>query len=382
VITEGEKKAMKAVQEGIACVAVQGVWSWADPSSRAEEKVSGRNTSADTRPLEALLTTANKYKEVLVLGDSDLAGKPQARAGFEALVRSLRKLKIRAYFNVCPPSKGKEADGTGVSDVGKQGLDDWLAAEGPSFVRKSLELLSFAAQVLYERPSEAYSAEGFAQYAEGRLVHSPGMGWMAWNNVHWEADQGNVSVRRLVNDFAGEVRARAESMDEWANRVARLWPHRHVDDLPEPVRNWVNPIKSAAKDLKKVFDALRSTRGINNTITLAESYISIGADVWDRDPLILGVRNGIVDLKTGKLLKPDPKLYLSRCAGVEYAPEAKCPVWMTFLERVQPDAHAREALQALAGYSATGHTGTQAAFFHYGTGSTVRAPTSSRSLAL
>ena len=31
VITEGEKKAMKAVQEGIACVAVQGTWSWADP---------------------------------------------------------------------------------------------------------------------------------------------------------------------------------------------------------------------------------------------------------------------------------------------------------------------------------------------------------------
>jgi hypothetical protein len=102
VITEGEKKAMKAVQDGIPCVAVQGVWSWADPNCRAEEKIAACNTSADTRPMDALLIIATKYKEVLVLGDSDLAEKLQARAGFEVLVQSLRKRKIRAYFNLCP----------------------------------------------------------------------------------------------------------------------------------------------------------------------------------------------------------------------------------------------------------------------------------------
>src|ERR1039457_4574963 len=31
VVTEGEKKAAKAVQEGIHCVGIQGVWSWCDP---------------------------------------------------------------------------------------------------------------------------------------------------------------------------------------------------------------------------------------------------------------------------------------------------------------------------------------------------------------
>ena len=44
VVTEGEKKAAKAVQEGIHCVAVQGVWSWADSGDRAIEK-SGKRAS-------------------------------------------------------------------------------------------------------------------------------------------------------------------------------------------------------------------------------------------------------------------------------------------------------------------------------------------------
>jgi hypothetical protein len=51
VVTEGEKKAAKAVQEGIHCVGVQGVWSWCDPGYRAVEKGEGDHISEETAPL-------------------------------------------------------------------------------------------------------------------------------------------------------------------------------------------------------------------------------------------------------------------------------------------------------------------------------------------
>ncbi|MGB8477325.1 MAG: DUF3854 domain-containing protein [Acidobacteriaceae bacterium] len=77
VITEGEKKASKAVQEGIHCIAIQGVWSWCDAGHRAQEKSEGSSVSVDTPPITALIELANKYERVLVLGDSDLDYNPK-----------------------------------------------------------------------------------------------------------------------------------------------------------------------------------------------------------------------------------------------------------------------------------------------------------------
>ena len=45
---------------------------------------------------------------------------------------------------------------------------------------------------------------------------------------------------------------------------------------------------------------------------------------FDADPWLLGVRNGAVDLRTGKLLAPSPELRISKVCPVEY--DGECDV--------------------------------------------------------
>jgi hypothetical protein len=111
VITEGEKKSAKAVQEGIPAVGIQGVWSAFAPGLRASEKLRGKPASEETPPIAALLDVARKYHNVLVLGDSDLLTNPQARAGLETLAKSLAHQGVRAVVAYCPPAVEIRPDG-------------------------------------------------------------------------------------------------------------------------------------------------------------------------------------------------------------------------------------------------------------------------------
>jgi putative DNA primase/helicase len=54
--------------------------------------------------------------------------------------------------------------------------------------------------------------------------------------------------------------------------------------------------------------------------------------------------------------------------GVNYNPKAECPLWLKFLEQIQPDREMRDFLQRIAGYCLTGSTREQAFFIFYGTG--------------
>ena len=340
-----------------------------DPSGRAVEKHHGYPVSSDTRPLEKLLDLARAYKQVLIQGDSDLLSKPQAAAGFEALARSLRAEKVAAYMAFCPPGKadpGQEADSH--SNIAKQGLDDWLIAEGPMLVTRTLVLLYRAAQMNYELVNEAYLAKEFATQNRLHLAHSPGQKWVIWNGAHWQSDNEQNMRLNLVGTFASALRTQAEDLRALQNRIRGRWSHVKACDLPGALSEWLMPLGTATKALMQANQALGKLHGIKAILELAQPHLHVTDEQWDSDPLLLGVRNGIVDIRTGTLRTPDPAAYIMRCAGTEYDQTAHCPVWLNFLQRVQPVAEDRQALQALAGYSCTGLTGEQAAYFHYGLG--------------
>lgn len=79
IVTEGEKKAAKAVQDGIPCVALAGVHMWADPYARGIDKMMGKPMSHSTKPLAALARLAASKKLVIVY-DSDSASNAQVHA--------------------------------------------------------------------------------------------------------------------------------------------------------------------------------------------------------------------------------------------------------------------------------------------------------------
>ena len=88
VITEGEKKAAKAVQDGFPCVAIGGVWNWFDNAKRNAEKLEGLKISYRTRPLDTLLAMAMERKVVLLF-DSDAQENEQVRAALRVLSDAL-----------------------------------------------------------------------------------------------------------------------------------------------------------------------------------------------------------------------------------------------------------------------------------------------------
>lgn len=90
---------------------------------------------------------------------------------------------------------------------------------------------------------------------------------------------------------------------------------------------------------------------------------------FDADPYILGTLNGYVDLRTGELMKPDPKKMVSRLTGAAYHPEANCERWITFLHEVfEGDTDMVDYTQRVCGYALTGSVDAEKAFFLYGHG--------------
>jgi putative DNA primase/helicase len=67
-LTEGEKKALKACQEGLACIAASGVWSW--KTRDADDK------SVPVADLDAITW---RGRVVYIVFDSDLAQNPSVK---------------------------------------------------------------------------------------------------------------------------------------------------------------------------------------------------------------------------------------------------------------------------------------------------------------
>ena len=107
-------------------------------------------------------------------------------------------------------------------------------------------------------------------------------------------------------------------------------------------------------------------------LRLAQSELPItdSGENWDSDPWLLGVANGVVNLKTGKLLQGNPLQQIKLHTDVAFDPAARCPQWEQFLADVfKGDAELIGFIQRAVGYSLTGDTSEQCLFLCYGGGS-------------
>lgn len=104
-ITEGEKKALKAAQEGLVCIALPGVWSWR--TRTADQK------SVAVADLDAITW---RGRTVYIVFDSDLATNPSVRLAEFELARELAR-RVATVKAVRLPGGPSGA---------KVGLDDYL----------------------------------------------------------------------------------------------------------------------------------------------------------------------------------------------------------------------------------------------------------------
>ena len=114
-----------------------------------------------------------------------------------------------------------------------------------------------------------------------------------------------------------------------------------------------------------------SRRALEDMIKLARSELgmSVALSELDNNPYLLGVQNGVVDLKKGTLLSPDPSLLVTKYCNIGFDSEAKCPQFCAFLDQVVPIKEQRDFLVIVLGYFLTGLSTEQLWFFFHGVGS-------------
>ncbi len=190
-------------------------------------------------------------------------------------------------------------------------------------------------------------------------------------------DMGNAEA--LVKQFGSDLRYCPQTK-EWYVWDGRRW----CEDVGKSVYQRAKDIARAYIDEAKEYDhdhprykallkhasTSESLRGIQSMITLAQSDTRVltNFDSFDRNPNLLCVENGVVDLESLTFHKFDRHTRITKIAPVTFQRDAVSPKWEGFLSDVLPDADTRDFVQRAIGYSLTGHTHGEVMFLLYGSG--------------
>jgi len=80
-------------------------------------------------------------------------------------------------------------------------------------------------------------------------------------------------------------------------------------------------------------------------------------DEFNADNWLLNLANGVLNLRTLEFVPHDPNLKLTKLAPVTYDPNADCPKWKAFLERIfNGNEQVICFVQRAVGYTLTGST--------------------------
>lgn len=98
----------------------------------------------------------------------------------------------------------------------------------------------------------------------------------------------------------------------------------------------------------------------------AQPHLAIAPEQLDIHGDVLNFLNGTVDLRTGELLRHNPKDFITKVVQFKYVPGAPCPCFIQFIQQILPGL--ADYLQTAIGYSLTGSTSEKVAFICHGAG--------------
>jgi len=171
--------------------------------------------------------------------------------------------------------------------------------------------------------------------------YTPGLGWFHWTSGYWNPDPENLEMQELAKRLSPIIAAEVTSYDD-------------TDKQGEIVK-WAMQAKSNAR----IRSAIESAN--------SDPRILVDVDRWDSDQNLFGVSNGVIDLKTGELLRGRPDLYITRRAPVSYSPGMRNIRWEQFLDfATDGDKEFQDWLQRAVGYTITGSNKYDLMFLVYG----------------
>jgi putative DNA primase/helicase len=143
--------------------------------------------------------------------------------------------------------------------------------------------------------------------------------WMRYDGRVWRP----VPEEAVAKDAADALR------HHYATQLANAADRAAVLDLTKKIAETCT--------YARITGALSFLKGWDGILTLAEE--------WDRDPWLLNVNNGTLNLRTCTLQPHDPADLLTKLAPVDYEPQATGPNWQAHLQRFLPNANVRRQVQ-------------------------------------
>lgn len=174
------------------------------------------------------------------------------------------------------------------------------------------------------------------------LMYVPDIGaWFVWSGVYWRKATGG-----------------AAEIEHYAKQTIRDL-HLEADLHPDPSEFYMFCSMSQRAQM------------VSNMVRLASSdwRVVVPACELDKHSHYLGVKNGVVDLRTGELIAPDRKMRITLSAGCEYNPSAKAPLFERTLRDVFfDDAETVDYMMRVLGYALMGDPKEDVMFIPFGNG--------------
>jgi putative DNA primase/helicase len=209
------------------------------------------------------------------------------------------------------------------------------ALEEPTADRAQVDLLVF-------KHTDYGAAERLHAAFGKEFRHCDALGFLVWDGTRWKPDENETLMRRLALETARQLFAQAATLND---NQREAW-----------VKHSLSCERGAA--LKTAVEFVKTVPGVKVTVKQL-----------DRDPMLLNVENGTLDLNTGKLRPHNPLDLITKLAPVTFDPTAECPRWLEFQRTICADDDDLIAFKQRAyGYTATGKTSEDALFIAYGSG--------------
>ena len=328
IITEGPGDALTAAGLGYDAIAVRGA-----ALAKNDEVV---------RQIAQMVGS----RKAVIAGDGDSAGREFA----STLTNALHRLDVQAVVLPVPDdedlSSWREADPSGSAII-----------EAVATSHRHIPSTAY----LRELSEEEYplSDVGAARWIRDYIRRSG-------SDVRWTPEAGYFLVESGVwrKDELDAVYAYTQEAFEVMQTLAKGFLDAAMAEDDE----------DRATEAKR---RLKHAQRYSNTVPMeaAMKQLRVLRDVatrfseFDTNPHLLACRNGVVDLRTGKLLDHNPAFMLTRLIGINYNPEAKAERWEQFLVEVFPNHEDMPAyMKRLVGYGITGNTDEQCFAVHWGTG--------------
>lgn len=229
------------------------------------------------------------------------------------------------------------------------------------------------------------------------------VGAHVWVGSHWEREGADEHLIRLAQETAARIHWEARAIYHSKEELEAIaTADAVITAVPDPAKRSEEQraMVAAAAAVRERLVRAQTARHkfavasgnaskISAMIAMATAHVTVAPDLMDSDPAAVNVQNGT--LRVIKIEEPDPECpdpYVTRyrtswrvqlndhkredrftkVMPVKYDPDAKCPRWMEFMERFQPNPNVRRFLQTFHGYALTGFTGEQIFVFNYGLG--------------